>query len=32
MELAIQLLDERKLQEVDDLYRDFETPETASKV
>lgn len=27
-----QLMDEKKLQKVDDLYRSFETPEDASKV
>lgn len=27
-----QLLDEKKLQQIDDLYKDFETPDAASKV
>ena len=29
---AFQLLDEKKIQKADDLYKDFETPEAASKV
>ena len=29
---ALQLLDEKKLQEVDDLYKDFESPDAASKM
>lgn len=29
---TLQLLDEKKLQKVDDLYKEFETPEKASKV
>ena len=28
----VQLLDEKKLRKVDDLYKSFETPEGASKV
>ena len=28
----IQLLDERKLEQVDDLYEEFESPEKASKM
>ena len=27
-----QLLDEKKLQQIDNLYKDFETPDAASKV
>jgi len=27
-----QLLDEKKLQKIDNLYKDFETPDAASKV
>lgn len=27
-----QLLDEKKLEQVDDLYREFETPEKAGKM
>lgn len=29
---AFQLLDEKKLKEVDNLYHEFETPEKASKM
>ena len=28
----IQLLDEKKIQQVDDLYKDFESPDAASKM
>lgn len=30
--VLIQLLDERKLEKVDDLYKEFESPESANKV
>lgn len=30
--LSFQLLDEKKLQQVDNLFEDFKTPEQASKV
>lgn len=30
--MCLQLLDEKKLKEVDNLFEDFETPEAASKV
>ncbi len=32
MAVLFQLLDEKKLQQVDDLYKEFESPDAASKV
>lgn len=29
---SLQLLDEKKLQQADDLFKEFETPEKASQV